>query len=150
MGIFDHSSRSAFVRSHTDVGQKGLALSLRSYSSQRDSIRFRSGLCAGQSSSSTQNSLIHVFMDFVHWSTVCWNRNGPSSNCSHKVASMESSNISWYVEAFRVPFTGTKRPRPATEKTTPHHYPPSAKLYIMQSDKYRLNLNLFIQDSPLR
>ena len=24
MGIFDHSSRSAFVRSHTDVGQEGL------------------------------------------------------------------------------------------------------------------------------
>ena len=30
MGIFDHSSRSTFVRSHTDVGQEGLALSLRS------------------------------------------------------------------------------------------------------------------------
>ena len=28
MGIFDHSSRSAFVRSHTDVGWEGLALAL--------------------------------------------------------------------------------------------------------------------------
>ena len=65
MGIFDHSSRSAFVRSHTDVGREGLALSLHSNSSQRCSIRLRSGLCAGQSSSSTPNSLIHVFMDLA-------------------------------------------------------------------------------------
>ncbi len=62
MGIFDHSSRSAFVRSDTDVGREGLARSLRSNSSQRCSIGLRSGLCAGQSSSSTPNSLIHVFM----------------------------------------------------------------------------------------
>ena len=33
MGIFDHSSKSTFVRSHTDVGWEGLALSLRSNSS---------------------------------------------------------------------------------------------------------------------
>ena len=57
MGIFDHSSRSAFVRSHTDVGQEGLALSLCSNSSQRCSVGLKSGLCAGQSSSSTPNSL---------------------------------------------------------------------------------------------
>ena len=35
MGIFDHCSGSAFVRSHTDVGWEGLALSLHSNSSQR-------------------------------------------------------------------------------------------------------------------
>uniref|UniRef100_A0A3P8T6V7 mRNA m(6)A methyltransferase n=1 Tax=Amphiprion percula TaxID=161767 RepID=A0A3P8T6V7_AMPPE len=56
MGIFDHSSRSAFVRSHTDVGPEGLALSLCSNSSQRCSIGLRSGLCVGQSSSSTPDS----------------------------------------------------------------------------------------------
>ena len=39
MGMFDHFSRSAFVRSDTI------------------------GLWAGQSNSSTPNSLIHVFMD---------------------------------------------------------------------------------------
>ena len=65
MGMFDHSSRSAFVRSGTDIGREGLARSLRSNSSQRCSIGLRSGLCAGQSSSSTPNSLIHVFMDLV-------------------------------------------------------------------------------------
>ena len=47
MGIFDHSSRSAFVRSHTDVGWEGPALSLHSNSSQRHSVGLRSGLCAG-------------------------------------------------------------------------------------------------------
>jgi len=33
MGIFEHSSRSVFVRSGTDVGREGLARSLRSNSS---------------------------------------------------------------------------------------------------------------------
>ena len=38
MGTFDHSSRGAFLRSHTDVGQEGPPLSPRSNSSQRCSI----------------------------------------------------------------------------------------------------------------
>ena len=111
----DHSSRSAFVRSHADVGREGLALSLRSNSSQRCSIGLSSGLCAGQSSSSTPNSLIHVFMDLALCTGAqsCWNRKGPSPNCSHKVGSMELSKISWYDEAFRVPFTGTNAPQPS-------------------------------------
>jgi len=54
----------------------------------------------------------------------CWNRKGPSPNCSHKVGNMKLSKMSWYAEALRVPFTGTKGP-----KTTPHHNPPSTKLY---------------------
>uniref|UniRef100_A0A3Q0SB86 HTH HARE-type domain-containing protein n=1 Tax=Amphilophus citrinellus TaxID=61819 RepID=A0A3Q0SB86_AMPCI len=33
--------------------------------------------------------------------------------------------MSWYAEALRVPFTGTKGP----SKTPPHHNPPSIKLY---------------------
>ena len=65
MGIFDHSSSSAFVRSDTDVGPEGLAHSLHSNSSQRSSIGLGSGLCAGLSSSSTPNLLIHVFMDLA-------------------------------------------------------------------------------------
>ncbi len=131
MGIFYHSSRSAFVRSDTDVGREGLARSLCSNSSQRCSIGLRSGLCAGQSSSSTPNSLIHVFMDLALCTGAqsCWNRKGPSPICSHKVGSMEFSKISWYAEAFRVPFTGTKGPSPAPEKTTPHHNPLSTKLH---------------------
>ena len=64
MGIFDHSSRSA-LRGQTDIGWEGLAHSLRSKSSQRCSIGLRWGLCAGQSSSSTPNLIIHVFMAFA-------------------------------------------------------------------------------------
>ena len=137
MGIFDHSSRSAFVRSDTDVGREGLARSLRSNSSQRCSIGLRSGLCAGQSSSSTPNSLIHVFMDLALCTGAqsCWNRKGPNSpNCSHKVGSMKLSKISWSAEALRVPFTGTKGPSPTPEKQ-PHTIippPPNFTLGTMQ------------------
>ena len=141
MGIFDHSSRSAFVRSQTDVGREGLALSLHSKSSQRCSIGSRSGLCAGQSSSSTPNYLIHVFMDLALCTGAqsCWNRKGQSPNCSHKVGSMELPKISWFAEAFRFPFTVTKGQRPAPEKQ-PHTIippPPNLTLGTMQSDKYR-------------
>jgi len=99
VGIFDHSSRSAFVRSGSDVGREVLAHSLRSNSSQRCSIGLRSGLCAGQSSSSTPNSIIHVFMDLTLCTGAqsCWK--GPSPNCSHKVGSMKLSKTSWYAEA---------------------------------------------------
>lgn len=61
--FFYHSSISAFVSLGTDVGREGLVCSLCSNSSQMCSIRLRSGLCAGQSSSSTPNLLIHVFID---------------------------------------------------------------------------------------
>ena len=36
--------------------------------------------------------------------------------------SMELTNISWYAEAFRVPFTGTEGPRPAAEKHVAYHF----------------------------
>lgn len=65
MGLFDHSFRSVFMRSHTDVGQEGLALSLHYNSSIRCSSRFRSGLCAGQSSLSTPDSLFNVIIEPV-------------------------------------------------------------------------------------
>lgn len=105
MGIFDHSSKSTFVRSDTDVGLECLAHSLRSNSSQRCAIRLRSGLVVGQSSCSTPNSLNHAFMDLAlctgaqsFWCT--------SLNCSHKVGSMKLSKMSCYDETLRVPFTG--------------------------------------------
>ena len=114
MGIFDHSSRSTFVRTHTDVGREGLALSFHSNSARRCSVRLRSGLCVGQSSSSTPNPLLmSLWTCFVHWCTVML------GYCSHKVGNMEMSIISWYAEAFRVPLTRTKRPSPAPEEQ-PH------------------------------
>ena len=54
------------------------------------------------------------------------------------VGSMKLSKISWYAEAFRVPFTGTKGPSPAPEEQ-PHTIippPPNFTLGTMQSGKY--------------
>ncbi|XP_072524623.1 25-hydroxycholesterol 7-alpha-hydroxylase isoform X2 [Salminus brasiliensis] len=66
MRIFDHSFRSAFVMSDTDVGREGLAC-LRFNSAQSVLLVLRSRLCAGQSS---PNFLIHPcssgkYMTFV-------------------------------------------------------------------------------------
>jgi len=58
VGICAHSAKRAFVRSGTDVGRESLA-------HNRHSMGLRSGLCAGQSSSSTPNSSNHVFMDLA-------------------------------------------------------------------------------------
>ena len=90
-------------------------------------------LC-GQSSSSTPNSLIHVFMDLALCTGAqsCWNRKEPSPNCSHKVGSIELSNISWYAEAFSVLFTGTKGPSPAPEKQPHTIIPPPPTLHLAQ------------------
>ncbi|KAI4877753.1 hypothetical protein NFI96_007850 [Prochilodus magdalenae] len=141
IGIPDRSSRSTRVRSDTDVGREGLALSLRSNPSQRCSIGWRSGLCAGQSSSSTPDSLIHVFMELALCTGVrsCWNRKGPSPNCPHKAGSMEQSRVSWSAEALRVPLTGTKG-RSLTPEHHPHTMtppPPNSTLSTVQSDQYR-------------
>ena len=136
MGIFDHSSRSAFVRSDTYVGREGLTVS---YSSKRCSIGLRSGLSCGQSSS-TPNSLVHVFMDLAlcTGASSCWNRKRSSPNCSHKIGSMKLSKISGYAEALRVPFPGTKGPRPVPEKQPHTIIPPlpNFTLGTMQSDKH--------------
>ena len=138
MVIFYHSSRNVFVRSHTDVGREGLAFSLHSNSSQRCSSRLSSGLCAGQVH---PHQLIHVFVDLglSTGAQSCWNRKWPGPNCSHKIGSVELSNISWYAESFIVPFIRTKGPSPAPEKQprTIIPPPPNFTLGTMQSDKYR-------------
>nr|XP_061825561.1 glucoside xylosyltransferase 1-like isoform X2 [Nerophis lumbriciformis] len=135
IGIFDLSSKSALVRSHTDVDREGLALSLHSNSSQRCSIGFRSGLCAGQSSSSTPDSVIHVFTDLALCTGAqsCWKRKGPALNCSHKVGSMELSKMFWYPGAFKVPFTGTKGPSPTPEKQLHTIIPPPPYFNAVQN-----------------
>uniref|UniRef100_A0AAZ3R1L6 ZZ-type domain-containing protein n=1 Tax=Oncorhynchus tshawytscha TaxID=74940 RepID=A0AAZ3R1L6_ONCTS len=55
----------SLVRSGTDVGRLGLARSRHSNSSQRCSMGLRSGLCAGQSSSSIPISTNHFCMDLA-------------------------------------------------------------------------------------
>ena len=57
--------RRAFVSSDTDVGREGLAWNFHSSSCQRCLMGLRSGLCVGQSSSSTQNSSYPAFMDLA-------------------------------------------------------------------------------------
>ncbi|KAI4878505.1 hypothetical protein NFI96_029732 [Prochilodus magdalenae] len=136
-------SQSTLVRSDTDVGREGLALSLHSNPSQRCSIGWRSGLCAGRSSSSTPDSLIHVFMELALCTGVrsCWNRKGPSPNCPHNVRRMEWSRVSWSAEAFRVPLTGTKGRSLTPEHPPPPHTiippPPNSPLGTVQADQYR-------------
>ncbi|KAK6307892.1 hypothetical protein J4Q44_G00211630 [Coregonus suidteri] len=65
-GTCFHSATRALVRSGTDVGRLGLAYSRRSNSSQRCSMGLRSGLCAGQASSSTLISTNHSV-----WTSLC-------------------------------------------------------------------------------
>jgi len=111
MGIFDHSSWSAFVRSGTDVGWEGLAHSLLSNSSQSRSIRSRSGLCAGQSSSSTPNQLIMSL-----W-TLLWNRNIPKlfpQSWEHEI--VQHVLVCWKI---RSSFHWNQGAKPNPWKTTP-------------------------------
>ena len=65
VGICFHSATRALVRSGTDVGQLGLTHNQHSNSSQRCSMGLRSGLCAGQSSTSTLISTNHFTMDLT-------------------------------------------------------------------------------------
>ncbi len=110
MGIFAHSSNRAFVRSGIDVEREGWARNLCSRSSQR--CLMRSGLSAGQSTSSTPNSSNHVFMDLALCieAQSCWNRKEPSPNCSHKVGSIALSKMSCYAEALWFLFAGSEKP----------------------------------------
>ena len=64
-GTWFHSATQALVRSGTDVGRLGLASSRRFNSFQRCSMVLRSGLCAGQSRSSTPILTNHFCMDLV-------------------------------------------------------------------------------------
>ena len=97
----------------------GLALSLHFNSSQRCSIR---------PVKSIYNKLSHLCLYgpcFVHWCTVMLEQEGAIPK-----RSMEMSNISLYAEAFRVPFTETKRQSPAPEKQPYTIIPPPPNLHL--------------------
>ena len=74
MGVFDHSSRSSFVRSDTDVGWEGLAHSLRSNSSQKCFIGLTlqkvADLCALCASASA-DPLCHFTWPTISWLSCC-------------------------------------------------------------------------------
>ncbi len=62
------------------------ALNFHSTLSQRCLMGLRSGLCEGQSRSSTPNSSDHVFMDLdlLTGEQLCWNRKEPSTKLEAK------------------------------------------------------------------
>lgn len=95
-----NSTRSAIVRSHNDGCKSWLSVSVLTHPKDI-SIGLRSELCACQSSSSTPDSIIHVFMDFPLWSF--WKRKGRQTVPTK------------FLE--KIPCTGTQ-----------HHEPPSIKL----------------------
>jgi len=102
MGIFDHSSRSAFVRSGTDVGEKAwLAVS---------ALINPKGVLSGWGQDSVQAS-----------------QAPPHQTCSSMslwtLLEQEGVIPKLNVEALRIPFTGTKGPSPTPEKQ------PHIKLY---------------------
>jgi hypothetical protein len=99
-----HSATRALVMSGIDVERLGLTRSWRSNSLQRYSMWMRSGLCAGQSSSSTPISN-YFCMDLAlcMGALSCWKRKGPSLNCCHKVGSTESSRMLFYAVVLRCP-----------------------------------------------
>ncbi|MED6293469.1 hypothetical protein CHARACLAT_010937 [Characodon lateralis] len=80
------ANKSPFVRSDNDVGKEGLAHSFSSNSPQKCSSGLTSDFCAGQSSSSTTNWLICVFIDLCLQSV--WNQKGLCQNLSHTVGSI--------------------------------------------------------------
>jgi hypothetical protein len=70
----------------------------------------RSGLCAGQSSSSTPILTNHSFMDLAlcRGELSCWNWKRPSRNCCLKFGSTESSRMLLYAVVLRLPFPWLK------------------------------------------
>ncbi len=83
----------------------------------------RSGLCAGQSSSSTPNSSNHVFRDLV--CAMGHSHAGIEKRLPQFVpAKLEAlSEISCYADALRFLFTGIKGTSLTLEKQPPYHYP---------------------------
>lgn len=100
IGSFAHLSRREFVMSDTDVGKP--AYNICSSSSQRCLMGLRSGpVCAGQSSSFTQNSPKRAFMDTALCSVVhsSWNRKGSSlflQHCRH--TTVQNVVVCWRVK----------------------------------------------------
>lgn len=112
--------------------QEGMARSPQPITFQRCSIGLR--FSAGEKSSSRPNSLIHVFMVLTSCTGAqsCWNRKGPSTNCSYKGGSMNLSKVPHYAEASRVPFNGTEGPSPNSEKDPHTITPPPKSLHLAQ------------------
>ncbi|MEQ2183265.1 hypothetical protein GOODEAATRI_030962, partial [Goodea atripinnis] len=103
---------SAFVRSDSDVGWESLAHSLHFNLSQRCSSGLRSGLCAGVSSCSIANLLIHVLMGHALCTGAqsCWNVMRASPYCFHRSRSIVQNDFVFFI--LRVPFIETPNKQP--------------------------------------
>ena len=112
------SATRALVRLGTDVGRLGLSRSQRSNSSQRCLMVSRSGLCAGQSSSSTPISTNHFCMDLALCTRAlsCWNWKGPSKTVAMKLEAQNSLECHCILKHY-------------DKKTAPDLYSSSTKLY---------------------
>ncbi|KAK6297583.1 hypothetical protein J4Q44_G00321660 [Coregonus suidteri] len=125
VGTCFHSAPKALVRSGTDVGRLGLARSQRSNSSRRCFMGLRSGVCAGQLSSSTRSRQTNS-----EWTSLCARGHCDAETgkgLPQTVATkLEAQNHLEYLYAvaFRFPFTGTKGPSPNQEKQPQTIIPP--------------------------
>ena len=134
MGINMESVLLPFSHKSTDVGRLGLARSLRSNSSQRCSTGLRSGLCGGQSSSSTHTDLDNQFSVLT---SLCERGHCQAeTGKGHKVGSRESPGVALYAVALRFPFTRTKGPSTNHEKQPQTISPPTPNITVgtMHSD----------------
>ena len=88
-------------------------------------MELRSGLCAGQSSSSTPILENNFCMDLTLCTRElsCWNRKGPFPNCCHNWKHRIVQNATVCC-ALRFPFNVTKGPRPNYEKLPQSTIPP--------------------------
>lgn len=96
MGIYEHFSRSAFVRSDTEVLPR----------SPPSNYSKRSRLYRVRDQDSVQTHFTHGFMDLT-------------PNCSHKVRNMKLSEVPQYAGALTVPFTRKCRAQLLRNQTPP-------------------------------
>jgi hypothetical protein len=90
------------------LGDLGLARSRCFNLSQRCSMRLRSGLCAGQLSSSTPISTNHFCMDLALCTGHCHVETGKGLPQTVATKLEVQNRLSLYSVALRFPFTGTK------------------------------------------
>lgn len=100
-GMLCPFSKRAYVRSGSGVGWEVLAL----ISSQRCSVRLRSGFCAGHLSSFTPNASNHVFMELAEQGKQSyWNIKGPTVTTN-----LEELNWLQCLHAVEIPVPGNNQ-----------------------------------------
>jgi len=130
MGIFDHSSRSAFVKSDTDVGDWLVAFALIHPKGVlsgwgQDSVQVSQVLPHQTRSSMWAHDLCTVMLEQEGAIPKLFPQKLGAWNCPKSLGMLKHS--------VRVNFTGTKGPSPAPEKQPYPIIPASTKLYTWHS-----------------